>query len=248
MQLSREHVRKLAAKARTEAVPLAALAVLCAGGLVFTHLVSETFFEGESRGFDLRILQMLRAPGDPSRPIGPPWLQEAVTDVSSLGSTTVLILIALFVSGYLLIRRHWTAALYFAGSLGGGMALVQLLKALFPRDRPPEAYHVLLVINSSFPSGHAMLSAVAYLTLAALLARSLPLKRLKVYVLATGVLLSLLVGLSRIYLGVHWTTDVLAGWSMGASWATLCWFASFAYERMTHHELAEPAAQTRPSS
>ncbi len=253
MNSLRAHLPRAVRLARAEAVPLAALAVLGIAAWLFVHLVSETFYEGESRAFDLRVLAALRQPGAPQQPIGPPWLAESVTDLSSLGSVTVLSVIALITTGYLLIRRHWTAALYFLGALGGGMALVQVLKMLFPRDRPPDAYRVLQVINSSFPSGHAALSAVAYLTLGALLARALPLKRLKAYVLAIGLLLSLMIGLSRIYLGVHWTTDVFAGWSVGAAWATLCWLASFAYERMTHHRLQEqrqstPNAESAPKN
>jgi undecaprenyl-diphosphatase len=245
------HIPKAIRLARAEAVPLAALMVLGVAAWLFAHLVSETIFEGEGHAFDLKVLGLLRQPSDPHRPIGPAWLLESVTDVSSLGSVTVLSLIALMGAGYLLIRRHWTAAVYLLGALGGGMALVQLLKALFPRDRPPDAYRLLPVINSSFPSGHAALSAIAFLTIAALFARALPQRRLKLYVLGVGVLLSLIVGLSRIYLGVHWTTDVLAGWSLGAAWATLCWLASFAYERMTHHRLQEkpqslPVAASTP--
>ncbi|HEY3814638.1 MAG TPA: phosphatase PAP2 family protein [Caulobacteraceae bacterium] len=210
----------------------------------FLHIMSETLVEGETRGFDLGILQALRQPGQPGVPIGPVWLTEVARDLSSLGSLSVLIFVALVVIGFALVKRRFCAAGMIVVALGGGMGVCQFLKDYFERERPPLAYRLETVVNASFPSGHAMLSAVAYLTLAVLLARVQKQKRLKAYVVAVAVITAGLVGVTRIYLGVHWTTDVLAGWSIGAAWAVTCWFASFLWERITRHRLDEPANQS----
>jgi undecaprenyl-diphosphatase len=98
-----------------------------------------------------------------------------------------------------------------------------MLKTVFGRDRPPDAYRAVEVLNQSFPSGHAMLSAVVFLTLGAMLARAEASLRLRVYVLAVAILIAVMVGLTRIHLGVHWATDVLGGWCAGAAWAAACW-------------------------
>jgi undecaprenyl-diphosphatase len=226
--------------ARSEAAPLAAIAVLAAALATFLHLVSEVIYEGEGHGFDLAVLNALRAGGDPGRPVGPWALKTAATDLTALGSVSVLTLIVAVVAGFLLIQRKFAAAVLVVAAPGGGALLSWWLKALFARERPPESYRVVEAINPSFPSGHAMLSAVVYLTLGALLARALPRKRERAYVLAVGIVLTALVGLTRVYLGVHWATDVLAGWSVGAAWATACWLASFAVERFTRRSIATP--------
>jgi undecaprenyl-diphosphatase len=225
---------------RTEAGPLTVLAIGAAALQSFLHITSETIIEGETRGFDLGVLNALRLPGHPGVPIGPSWLTEVARDLSSLGSLSVLTLIALIVIGFALVRRRYGAAMVIFVALGGGMGVCQFLKDLFERARPPEPYRLIEVVNASFPSGHAMLSAVTYLTLAVLLARVQRQKRLKFYAVAVAALLTAIVGVTRIYLGVHWTTDVLAGWSVGAFWAVTCWFASFLWERVAHKRMEEP--------
>ena len=106
------------------------------------------------------------------------------------------------------------------------IVLVLLLKSMFQRARPDSPPHIIDLVSSSFPSGHSLMASLTYFTLAALLSRSLDRIRLKAYVLVTAVFLTFMVGLSRIYLGVHWPTDVLAGWAAGASWAAACWLAA----------------------
>src|SRR5215510_15424411 len=99
---------------------------------------------------------------------------------------------------------------------GGGLVVASLIKDLVARPRPDILMHSVYVSSFSFPSGHAMMSAVTYLTLGALTAREFKRPLLKAYVMALAVIVTLLVGLSRVYLGVHWPSDVLAGWSLGA--------------------------------
>jgi undecaprenyl-diphosphatase len=227
--------------ARSEAGPLLALLVCAAGLAAFLHLVEEVIREGEAGSFDEGVLQALRVPGDPHQPIGPRALRIAALDLTSLGSAAVLTLITTVVAGFLLIQRKLPAALLLAGTVGGGALLSDALKRLYERQRPPLEYRAAEAFTPSFPSGHAMLSAVVYLTLGALLARALPQKRLKLYVMSVAVLLTTLVGFTRVYLGVHWATDVLAGWCLGAAWAMACWLASFAWERATARRLETPA-------
>ncbi|WP_370545461.1 phosphatase PAP2 family protein [Caulobacter sp. 17J80-11] len=216
--------------ARTEIGALAAVAVAALGLWGFAS-VAEEMAEGETHAFDQAVLAALRPTADPSHPIGPHWLESALTDVTALGGPGVLTLFAVMAVGFVLIQRRPAAAALIIVSLGGGVVLSQGLKAAFGRDRPALTYRAVEALNPSFPSGHAMLSAVFYLTLGAVMARVLGKKRLKAYVLGWAILLTLLIGFSRIYLGVHWATDVLAGWSLGAAWAMLCWLAAYLLER-----------------
>lgn len=226
----RRDLPRLFAAARSELGAVVALMIVASGLLTFLEL-SDDVAEGDTRAFDLAVLRSLRAPGDPNALIGPDWLHVAATDVTALGSVAVLGLAVLLAVAFLGSLRRWTEALLVLVGAVGGMAISQSLKHLFGRERPDLVYRAVEAVNPSFPSGHAMLSAVVFLTLGALTARFSPRKRIKALALSFGVLLSLLVGLSRIYLGVHWTSDVLAGWSMGAAWAMLCWLAAWAWER-----------------
>jgi undecaprenyl-diphosphatase len=239
----RRDLPRLVAAARGELGAVGALLVLATGALAFLHL-SEEVAEGDTRGFDLRVLQALRAPGDPHILVGPKWLHVAATDITALGSVTVLGLIVLLCVALLLSLKRWSEALVVLAGAVGGVAISQALKHLFLRERPDLVYRAVEAANPSFPSGHAMLSAVVFLTLGTLAARFSPRRRVKVLALGAAVLLSLLVGASRIYLGVHWTSDVLAGWSVGAAWAMACWLAAWAWGRWVDKPSA-PSDQNR---
>jgi len=203
-------------------VSLAAVCVLAGGLFAFARIMDEVV-EGETHGFDQAILLALRNPADRADPIGPLWLEIMMRDYTSLGSHAVLGLMGVLAFGYLLLVGKRLSAGMLAFSFAGGMALNSLLKFGFARPRPDLVAHLVEVHTASFPSGHAMLSAVCYLTLGALLAGVVPARRYKAYILGTAIFLTLLVGGSRIYLGVHWPTDVLAGWCLGAAWAMACW-------------------------
>jgi undecaprenyl-diphosphatase len=184
--------------------------------------VADEVLEGETRAIDERIILALRT-ADVSDPVGPLWFEEAVRDLTALGSTLVLAMAVLTVVGFLLLLRDWRAAIFTFGATGSGLLVSHLLKALFGRPRPDLIPHEVMVFTPSFPSGHAMMSAVVYLTLASLVARLMRRRRLKLYAMSIAVVLTTLIGLSRVYLGVHWPSDVLAGWTAGASWALACW-------------------------
>ncbi|MGZ3371038.1 MAG: phosphatase PAP2 family protein [Caulobacteraceae bacterium] len=223
--------------ARREIGPIALVLAVGVCLLVFRKIADEVG-EGDTRGFDRRILYALRTPGDLGRPIGPDWLSVAATDVTSLGSITVLGIIVVLVAGLFLSFRRWREALALLLASGGGLLITTLLKDVFQRDRPPAVLHAVRAINASFPSGHAALSATVFLTLGALVAHFAERRRVRVYALAAAVILSVLVGCSRVYLGVHWPTDVLAGWCLGAAWALLWWGAALVWERINHRRLS----------
>ena len=193
--------------------------------LVF-GLLAEEVIEGDTAAFDRRILLAFRRPGDLGHTIGPPWLVETARDATALGSTIVLGLLLIAVVGYLFMVRKRHAAFLVAGAVLGGQLLSTLLKLAFERARPDLIPDAPRVFTASFPSAHAMLSAVTYLTLGALLARVQTHRSARVYLLALAILLTVLVGVSRVFLGVHWPTDVLAGWCVGAAWAMLCWMVA----------------------
>ena len=189
--------------------------------LAFAKIASEVI-EGDTNAFDTTVLLALRNQGDPSRPIGPAWVKGVLTDLTSLGSVTVLSLVVVAVLGFLVASgRRALLRLILISVLGGGL-LSAVLKSLFQRPRPHLVPHAIEVYTTSFPSGHAMLSAVVYLTLGALLAHVQTESRVKSYCFVVAITLTLLVGLSRVYLGVHWPSDVFAGWCVGAAWAILC--------------------------
>jgi undecaprenyl-diphosphatase len=215
---------------RREIGPLIALFLTAVLVLGFGSLASEVS-EGETTGFDRAIMLAFRVKGDPTTPLGPAWVQEMARDLTSLGSYALLTLILLIVLGYLLMLRKRGAALFLFAAVVGGAVLSTLLKDVFNRPRPDLVPHAVQVFTASFPSGHAMLSAVTYLTLGALLVRTTPERALRTYALSVAVFLTLVVGVSRVYLGVHWPTDVLAGWCVGAAWALLCWGVALFLQR-----------------
>jgi undecaprenyl-diphosphatase len=236
--------RRAFSLARTEIGALGALLVMALGCLSFADL-AEDVREPDGMVFDTRVLHALRPfADDPARPWGPWWLKEAASDITSLGGISVLALFATVIVLFLLIQRKWLSSVLLLAGLGGGVLLSEGLKAVFERDRPPALYRATETINASFPSGHALLSAVFYLSLAVMLTRAFPEKRFKAYVLGVGVLITLLIGLTRIYLGAHWASDVFAGWSVGAAWAMALWLVAYAVSRRQrrHHAPLQDAA------
>ncbi|PBC05528.1 phosphatase PAP2 family protein [Mesorhizobium sp. WSM3860] len=210
--------------------------VLVAGLAIACGLWALVELMGVARGttphaLDTEILLAFRHAGQPDSPVGPLWLQGAVRDITALGSTSVLVLITTAVIVYFLLMRRPTTALFVFVSVAGGQAASSLLKFEVDRPRPDLVSHLVNETSLSFPSGHAMLSAVTYLTLGSLAARFLPNRRTKIFVLGLAVLITVLVGTSRVYLGVHWPSDVLAGWCAGFAWAMLCWLAARLLQR-----------------
>jgi undecaprenyl-diphosphatase len=206
-----------------------ALGVL-ALALLFVDLAGEVL-EGDTQQFDERILASLRDGADPSQPIGPKWLRSAALDVTALGSATVLGLTVVAVCGFLALQGLYRYALFVFVASCGGWLLNAVLKVAFGRPRPDVVPHLREVMTLSFPSGHAMTSAAVFLTLGALLMRVSDRRVTRWYCMGVAMLATALVGSTRVYLGVHYPTDVLAGWLIGLTWALLCWLVERALDR-----------------
>ena len=201
---------------------LSGIIVVAALVLGFAFLASEVI-DGDTKAFDERVLQFFRTQSGPS-PAGRPWLRDAMRDITALGSTSVLTIVVVGVVGFLAVSGLRHAAGMVLVSVALGVLLSNSLKVVFARPRPELISADLVVYTASFPSGHTTLSAVVYLTLGALLCRTQSSLTVKTYILCFAAFLTGIVGFSRVYLGVHWPTDVLAGWLVGGTWALLCWF------------------------
>jgi undecaprenyl-diphosphatase len=210
--------------ARLHWTPLA-LFIMGLGVFAFIGIADEVL-EGDTLRLDRWLLLALRTTGDPGDPLGPPWVEEMLRDFTALGGFGVLSLLTLASVGYLWLLDLRRVALFVFLAIVGGLLLTLALKSGFDRTRPDLVSHGSMIYTSSFPSGHSMLSAVVYLTGGALLAVVHTARRVRIYLIGCSVLATLLVGVSRVYLGVHWPSDVLAGWAAGAAWAAACWLAA----------------------
>jgi undecaprenyl-diphosphatase len=202
---------------------LASVFIVAALLLTFGFIADEVV-EGSTTALDQAIILLFRSGSDNlSGPIGPPWVREMARDITSLGSIAVLGIVSFVVAAYLLLAKSRAAALLVLVAVLGGLAINSLLKIQFARPRPDLFVPAAKVFTASFPSGHAAYSAITYMTLAALLARTTGCLRLRIYFVAVAVTLTFMIGVSRVYLGVHYPTDILAGWCVGSAWALLCW-------------------------
>ena len=193
-------------------------------GLIAAALLAYEIGDGAPLAWDRAIILALRTPGETAQPLGPAWLHEAMVNITALGSGTVLALVVIAVAGLLLVQRLWlTAALVLVATMVGG-ALAGQAKYWVGRPRPELVDHLVQVTGLSFPSGHATNSAIIYLTLAGLVAQVTPRRVVRRYVLLLALVLVGAIGASRVYLGVHWPSDVLAGWCAGTGWAALWWW------------------------
>ena len=208
----------------------------------FVELASEVT-EGDTEKFDHAVLLAMRDAGDPRNPLGPGWVEEMGRDFTALGGIAVLTMATLAIVGYLILDGKRRVAVVVLVATMGALSVSTVLKHAFDRPRPELVPHGSIVYTASFPSGHSMLAASTYLTLGALLARVQRRRRMKAYILLVAILATILVGISRVYLGVHWPTDVLAGWTAGAGWALLCWLLARWLQLHGQVEDAEVGAQ-----
>lgn len=200
---------------------LIAFLLLAITSFTFLRLASDVM-EGDTLAFDRAILQWLRSASNSSVPAGPHWLLASMIEVTALGGATVLTVFTAIAVGYLAIVKRPAAAVFLTTAIAGGATVSTRLKLGFARSRPEVIAHLVTANSSSFPSGHAMNSAAAYLTLGTLLARTFEDLWVRVYIVGVAIALTLLIGLARVYLGVHWPSDVIAGWCVGAAWAVFC--------------------------
>lgn len=218
-------LRNLARRFAQEPIMIGML-LLSSGGVWAFFEVADEVVEGESHAMDERIVLALRNPDDPSDPVGPRWFEELMRDFTALGGVGIVTLLGVAVTAFLLMLGQRRQAAWLAIALTGGIIFSLALKSFFDRPRPELVPHGSHVYTRSFPSGHSMMAATVYLTLGAVLAEMVRKRRLKAYLIAVAALVTIAVGVSRVYLGVHWPTDVLAGWALGAAWAMGCWIVA----------------------
>lgn len=208
-------------RARVELRLLIGALLIGIGLWLFIGLADEVI-EGDTLTIDEAILLALRNPADRNDPLGPPWLEEMGRDYTALGGIAVVGLVSGVTCIYMALSRRWTMLWLILSVVGGSLLLNSLLKAGINRTRPDLVPHGMTVYYASFPSGHAMLSASVYLTMGALLARIQKYRYQAVLIMGTAILVTVLVGVSRVYLAVHWPSDVVAGWVAGTVWAASC--------------------------
>lgn len=218
-----------AALMRREARTLIAYALLAGAALAVMEGV-RLALGAAPHAIDNEILLALRSAEDLATPIGPDWLLYAARDVTALAGWPVLTVFTLIFGGYLALRRQWAVLILVLAAVVGQSVVVELLKGAFDRARPDVVPHLSDSANYSFPSGHSASAAAVYLTLAALVSRASADRALRAYVIGVAILMTALIAASRVYLGVHYPTDVLAGLCVGALWASLVWTAAYALQ------------------
>lgn len=204
--------------------PWTVIAVVTAGGGGLVLLALGWLLDrGVRFRFDGAILLWARGGVAHGVPPAPPWFTQAMLDVTALGGVTVLVSVTALATGLLIAARHWLTVMLVLGGTISGTSLVTSVKALVGRTRPAVTDHLVQVYDASFPSGHAANSACVYLTLALLVLQITAGRAVRCYILSATALLVFAIGCSRVYLGVHWPSDVLAGWTFGALWAVAWW-------------------------
>jgi undecaprenyl-diphosphatase len=219
-----------------EPIVLVAFTLLGLSLLSFLEIAEEVG-EGETHTIDTKLLMLLRDGTNPQNPLGPDWVFEMVRDISSLGGIAILALVTVSAAVYLLMIKKWGQAAYLVATVGIGTALSNALKFGYARPRPDLVPHGSYVFTGSFPSGHSMMSALVFLSVGMMLARAQKTPAPRIFFLGLSVFLTVLVGVSRVYLGVHWPSDVLAGWLAGGGCAIAFWLVQWLWEEKNRKQL-----------
>ena len=175
------------------------------------------------------------------------WLTSVMKVVTWLGSAAVIIPLAAIVGVYFVLRQHrWQPLALLAAALAGAIGLYNIIKPLVGRPRPPPPIWIGHFSGAAFPSGHATQSVACYATLAVILGTGRS-ARAKTVLWSTAALVALAVGASRVYLGAHWLTDVLGGYTLGASWvaAVIIVMTTASSPRTGEAKLADPGSGSR---
>ncbi len=219
--------------------PVRALFAAAVVSLLIFAIITLGVASGVTLNFDRSVMHAFRSGTDSlSTMIGPPWMQEMARDVTALGSFSILIVLLLSIGGFLCLIRQRQFALFLIVVVVGGAVLSNVLKFVIGRPRHELFPLGARVFSNSFPSDHAALSMITYMTLGALLAHTMTSRAARIYVVAVAALLAFMIGASRVYLGVHYPTDILAGWSLGAAWALGCWIIMMRLQRAHHNGLS----------
>lgn len=217
------------------------LIVICSTLLLLFVLLTDVVLGGGTMSVDETLLLLMRETEDIHNPLGPGWFEEMARDFTALGGIPILLALTFVVACYLAMERNMHAVAFIVGTAVTALIVSTLLKEVFDRPRPEIVEKATRVYTSSFPSAHAMMSACMYLAFASLLARFETKRRKKTLILCFAAIAIVIVGLSRVYLGVHWPTDILAGWTAGTIWALVCWLVFRHYDpaRKLHHKSTE---------
>ena len=211
--------------------PLVLFGFLVLGLMLSAFLeISDDVMEGDTHAVDTQLLMLLRDGSNPQNPLGPEWVFEMVRDISSLGGIAILALVTVSAAIYLLMIKKFGQAAYLVLSVTLGTLLSNALKFGFARPRPDLVPHGSHVFTGSFPSGHSMMSAMVYLSVGMMLAKAQKSMPPKIFFLGISVFLTVMIGVSRVYLGVHWPSDVLAGWMVGGACAVTFWLVEWAWQ------------------
>jgi len=181
--------------------------------------------EGDTGAFDMYLISLLRTSSNGGEAIGPAWFKDSMRDVTALGGFTFLTLMTIVVVLGLLFHRKRREGIIVAATAISAHISIEILKFLYDRPRPDSVLPPIHAYSASFPSGHTTESTAIFLTVATVIA-SLEAKhntKILTYTAATFVIVA--IGFSRVYLGMHWPTDVLGGWVLGAAWALAAWTA-----------------------
>ena len=215
-----------------------------AAALLLLLYIASTVRSGAGLSFDRALMLAMRVPGHPAVPAGGPGTAAAMRDLTALGSGTVLTLVVTLVAAFLILKRQWRAVTLAVVAVVSGSLTISLLKWFFARARPTLVEQLVHETSKSFPSGHAGNSAIVYLTLASLMFPVIRETRVRVFVVAAAMALVGAIGISRVYLGVHWPSDVLGGWLFGSLWALGWWWIE---ARALPRARARPAAAPTPA-
>lgn len=208
-------------------------------GVVYAFVRLAFLANGEDApALDLALVGLFRSAVDETVPRGPSWIRSAARDVTALGGPILLTLSVIIASTYLVLRRQLRGVAVLLTATIGGVVLAYGLKGVISRPRPPFLDYSDHPLASSFPSGHTTMSAVVYLTIAAVLVRLVREASVRRLVIGTALVLTGLVGFSRVYLAAHYPTDVIAGWLLGSAWATLWALVARSLQRTAHLEAA----------
>lgn len=202
---------------RNAELTLIGFAAVCIGAAVLS-LLGSIIISGKWRAFDEWMVLAFRSAADPAVPIGSRAILIAVRDVTALGGVLPLVVLVAIVAIYLMLKGHRRTATAVVASSLLGVIVSELIKTFIDRGRPDIVPQLVNEVSGSFPSGHAMMSALIYLTLGTMLARLEDERKVRVFIMGAAIALPVAIGVSRIYLGVHWPTDVLGGWCLGALW------------------------------
>ncbi len=206
--------------------PRLAVFILIGASLLFVLIAAAVSTEVFAQ-LDNDVLIFLRNAENLAQPRGPAWLEHFTQELTALGGWPLLTMLSVTLTVFFVLRGQWDFAIILPAVALGEMVMVSQMKLAFARLRPDAVPHLVEATSNSFPSGHAASAAAIYLTLGLMLANISTSKSMRLYAFITPVTLAVMIGLSRIYLGVHYPSDVFAGWCVGAAWASLIWIAAW---------------------